>query len=167
MGGRVGLSSRALFDVRMNLVLKKLLYILSLMFFSCTANAAEHIVKAVGVKFEPMFLVIEAGDTVTFTNMPAHLVETIDEMVPEGQPKLLSEMGETVSYTFDVEGIVTYKCTPHWGSRMGGMILVGNPDNLSEILESYLDIASNTGPLKPAKGLVKKFRKMLAADGKI
>ena len=134
---------------------------------SGVAVAAEHIVKAVGVKFDPMFLVVEPGDTVTWTNMPAHLVESISEMSPEGQPSFVSEMGQTVSYTFDVEGVVTYKCTPHWGSRMGGMILVGNPDDLSGTLDTYLETADAIGALKPAKGLVKKFRKMLTKSGKL
>lgn len=134
---------------------------------SGVAAAADHIVKAVGVKFDPMFLVVEPGDTVTWTNMPAHLVESIGEMSPEGQPSFISEMGQTVSYTFDVEGVVTYKCTPHWGARMGGMILVGNPDDLSGTLDTYLETADAIGALKPAKGLVKKFRKMLTKSGKL
>lgn len=131
------------------------------------AVAAEHIVKAVGVKFDPMFLVVEPGDTVTWTNMPAHLVESIGEMSPEAQPAFISEMGETVSYTFDVEGVVTYKCTPHWGARMGGMILVGSPDDLAGTLDTYLETADAIGALKPAKGLVKKFRKMLTKSGRL
>lgn len=134
---------------------------------SSASFATDHVVKAVGMKFDPMFLVIEPGDTVTWTNMAAHMVESIDEMVPEGQEKFVSEMGKTVTVTFDVSGVVGYKCTPHWGARMGGMILVGEQDDLSGTLDTYLETASTVGALKPAKGLVKKFRKMLAAEGRL
>ncbi len=147
--------------------MKKIIAAIVFVLGSGYAQAADHVIKAVGVKFDPMFLVVEPGDTVTWTNMPAHLVETIDEMVPEGQEKILSKMGETVSTTFTVEGVVTYKCTPHWGARMGGMILVGEPDDLAGTLDAYMETSKTVGALKPAKGLIKKFKKMLVAEGKL
>ena len=75
----------------------------------------------------------------------------------------------SVDYALDVkqEGIITYKCTPHWGARMGGFIVVGNPDNLEELLAEYAETADTTPGLKAAKGLVKKLRKDLEKNGRL
>ena len=123
-------------------------------------------VRAVGVKFDPMFVFIEPGDTVSWEGMAGHNVETIDAMVPEGQEKFNSTLGEDVSLIFNTPGIVMYKCTPHWGARMGGAIVVGKPGNPSAIVDGYLAaIESDRGLLLPAKGLLKKLGKEIEAKG--
>ncbi|PKF50703.1 plastocyanin/azurin family copper-binding protein [Enterovibrio nigricans] len=127
----------------------------------------EHIVRAVGVKFDPMFVVLQPGDRVSWTNMPAHLIETIDVMVPEGTQKIKTELGVDVSFVFDQEGVYVYKCTPHWGSRMGGILLVGNPNGIEGIIEAYFAEIQIDKSLLPAKGLLKKFRKYLQKEGLI
>ncbi|MDD1781587.1 plastocyanin/azurin family copper-binding protein [Enterovibrio sp. ZSDZ35] len=125
----------------------------------------EHEIRAVGVKFDPMFVVIEPGDRVSWTNMPAHLIETIDVMVPEGTEKIKTELGVDVSFIFDNEGVYVYKCTPHWGARMGGILLVGNPDDIGGIIDAYFEEIQKDKSLLPAKGLLKKFRKHLQKEG--
>ncbi len=134
---------------------------------SFNVSAAEHTVKAAGVKFDPMFVVLQPGDTVSWTNMIGHMVETIDQMVPEDAPKLMSELGTDVSFQFDKPGIYVYKCTPHWGARMGGILLVGEPENIPQILEQYQQEIEKDPSLLPAKGLLKKFKKFLKKEGKL
>jgi|GEM_PF-1123993 len=124
------------------------------------AHAAGATVQAVGVKFDPMFVYIEPGDTVSWEGMAGHNVETIGAMTPEGGIELNTELGENISATFDTVGIHVYKCTPHWGTRMGGVIVVGRPDDASAIIESYTAaIETDRAGLLPAKGLLKKLSK--------
>lgn len=128
-------------------------------------HAAEHTVSAFQVKFDPVFLYIEPGDRVDWINMVGHLIETIDAMVPEGTEKVLTEMGKDVSHTFDNEGIYVYKCTPHWGARMGGIIVVGKPEDPVAILDGYLATLETDKENLPAKGLIKKIKKDMEEKG--
>ena len=59
--------------------------------------------------------------------MTGHNVETLGAMIPEGGVEMNTELGVDVTQQFDVPGIYVYKCTPHWGARMGGVIVVGTP----------------------------------------
>ncbi|MEO0421977.1 MAG: plastocyanin/azurin family copper-binding protein [Pseudomonadota bacterium] len=128
-----------------------------------SGGGTVHTVMAQGVKFEPMFVYIEPGDTVQWTNMAAHNIETLDAMVPEGQEKVLSDMGSEVAVTFDKEGVVVYKCTPHWSTRMGGMVVVGKPDDPAAIVEKYLAAIASDPSALPAKGLLKKLMRDMEA----
>lgn len=128
--------------------------------------AAGATVNAVGVKFEPAFVYIEQGQAVSWTNMAGHNVELIEAMMPEGAEYFITTLGDDISHTFDVPGIYIYKCTPHWGARMGGGIIVGKPDDPRGILDSYMaTVEKERGNFLPAKGLIKKFIKDL--DGNI
>jgi len=142
--------------------------ILILMFAASgkSALAADHEITALAVKYNPMFIYIEKGDTVNWSSMEGHNVETIDKMVPEGQEKINSELGNNVTAVFETEGIVVYKCTPHWGARMGGVIVVGKPDDPAKIIEAYTAaIETDRAGLLPAKGLLKKLRKDMESKG--
>ena len=130
-----------------------------------SALAADHEITALAVKFNPLFIYIEKGDTVNWSSMEGHNVETLDIMVPEGQEKINSELGANVSAVFETEGIVVYKCTPHWGARMGGIIVVGKPENPSEIIDNYLATLETNKENLPAKGLLKKLRKDMEEKG--
>ncbi|MEL6198287.1 MAG: plastocyanin/azurin family copper-binding protein [Pseudomonadota bacterium] len=136
-----------------------------------TAAAAEpkssetHVVSARGVKFAPVVVFIEPGDTVAWENMPSHNIETIDEMVPDGQPKIKTELGEDYFSTFDTPGIVVYKCTPHWGARMGGILVVGTPDDPEAIIDAYMASTEVNKVNLPARGLLKQLRKALKEKG--
>jgi pseudoazurin len=122
-------------------------------------------VMARGVKFAPAIVFIEVGDTVEWSNMPSHNVETLDDMVPDGQEKINTKIGDNVAVTFDVEGIVCYKCTPHWGNRMGGIIVVGSPEDPSGIVDRYMEVTLEQTQHLPARGLLKDLREELAARG--
>ncbi|MEM8956941.1 MAG: plastocyanin/azurin family copper-binding protein [Pseudomonadota bacterium] len=127
----------------------------------------SHVVQAKGVKFDPMIVYIEPGDKVSFERMPSHNVETIDEMVPEGQEKIFTELGDNIELAFDVEGIVVYKCTPHWGNRMGGIIVVGEPEDPGAIIDAYMASTEVVQENLPARGLLKRLRTDMEEKGLI
>ena len=85
--------------------------------------------------FEPAFLQISAGDTVKFVPTDkGHNAETIKGMFPEGGNEFKGKINEEFSVTFDVEGAYAYKCLPHFGMGMVGMIVVGEaPANLEAL----------------------------------
>lgn len=77
--------------------------------------------------FEPAFLKIQPGDTVRF--IPAdkgHDVETIPGMLPEGAQPFKGKISQEISVTFDKAGVYGYRCLPHVGMGMVGLIAVGN-----------------------------------------
>lgn len=103
------------------------------------AFAAEHEVRMLNkgpegqpMQFDPAFLKIAPGDTVTFVATDkGHNSETILGMIPEGAETWKGKMNEEITVTFSTEGIYGYKCTPHFGMGMVGLIQVGNNiDNL-------------------------------------
>ncbi len=83
--------------------------------------------------FLPNMLVVEAGDTVTFTGTDrGHNSEVIKDMFPEGAG-WKGKINEDISVTFDTPGFYGYKCTPHFGTGMVGLVVVkgdGMMDNL-------------------------------------
>ncbi len=82
--------------------------------------------------FEPAYLHIQPGDTVTFVPTdPTHNAETIAGMLPEGAEPFKGRINEEFTVTFEQEGLYGYKCTPHFGMGMVGLIKVGDSmDNL-------------------------------------
>ena len=115
-------------------------------------------VLARAVSYEPAIIFIEPGDTVTWSNMDSHNIETLEGMIPEGQETIATEVGASVTRSFETEGIIVYKCTPHWGNRMGGIIVVGDPENPLETVEAYMQSAEENTVNLPALGLLKDLR---------
>ena len=110
------------------------------------SEAAEtHFVTAEGLKFNPLVVKINSGDSVSWRNMSTHNSESIDGLIPEGAEKWNSPMSANDKHTFTEEGIYIYKCTPHIGSGMGGVIIVGNPVNLEQIKNA--DVSGGAGRL--------------------
>ena len=97
------------------------------------AFAAEHEVRMLNkgpegqpMQFDPAFLKIAPGDTVTFVATDkGHNSETILGMIPEGAETWKGKMNEEIKVTFSTEGIYGYKCTPHFGMGMVGLVQVG------------------------------------------
>lgn len=85
--------------------------------------------------FEPAFVKVAPGDTVTFIPTDkGHNVETIKDMIPEGATAFKSKMNETYKVTFDKAGAYGVKCTPHVGMGMVGLVVVGDaPANLDAV----------------------------------
>ncbi len=114
-----------------------------------------HVVTAEGLKFTPLVIQIAPGDTVAWENMSSHDSQAMEGLVPEGAEMWHSAMGENFQQTFTKEGIYVYKCTPHFGAGMGGVIIVGKPVNLEAIKAATVKGA--------AKRLVKKAIKAAEA----
>jgi len=107
--------------------------------FVGTAGAAEVEVKmlnkgADGVMvFEPALVKINPGDTVKFVATDkGHNAEIIDGMLPEGGEKFVGKINEELAITFDKPGVYGYKCKPHYGMGMVGMVVVGEATNLDK-----------------------------------
>ena len=108
--------------------------------FAVPAWAADHQVQMLNkdsegraMQFEPAFLKIAPGDTVTFvaTNK-GHNSESILNMIPEGAETWKGKINEEITVTFTEEGFYAYKCQPHIGLGMVGLIQVGdNPPPLA------------------------------------
>jgi pseudoazurin len=85
--------------------------------------------------FEPAFLKINTGDTVTFlATDAAHNSASIPGMLPNGASSWNGELSRDIAVTFDVPGIYGYQCTPHSMMAMVGVIQVGdNNANLESV----------------------------------
>jgi len=108
-------------------------------------GAETHTVTAQGLIFNPLVIKINPGDEVAWRNMSTHNSESIDGLIPEGAEKWNSPMSQNYQRTFTQEGIYVYKCTPHIGAGMGGVIIVGNPVNLEQIKNA--DVTGAAGRL--------------------
>src|SRR5690348_5404954 len=77
------------------------------------------------MQFEPAFLKIAAGDTVTFVPVDAgHNTETIS--APEGTEPWYGNLDQQTTVTFNTDGLYAYRCAPHVAMGMVGLIQVGN-----------------------------------------
>lgn len=115
---------------------------LGMIALSAQAFATDHQVKMVNkdsegraMQFEPAYLKVAPGDTVTFVNLDkGHNSESVKGMVPEGAETWKGKINEEVKVTFNVQGLYGYKCLPHQGTGMVGLIQVGdNATNLEGI----------------------------------
>ena len=96
------------------------------------ALAADHQIQMLNkgeagtMVFEPNYLAVQPGDTVTFVPTDkSHNVETIKDMLPEGAEVFKSKVNEEFTVTFDVPGLYGVKCTPHFAMGMVAAIAVG------------------------------------------
>lgn len=106
------------------------------------AFAADHQVQMLNkdsegraMQFEPAFLKIAPGDTVTFVSTnPGHNSESFADGIPEGAEAWKGKISQDITVTFDAEGLYAYKCLPHVGLGMVGLIQVGDStDNLEAV----------------------------------
>ena len=111
----------------------KKITIFTLLLLNFEIHAANFEVKmlnqgASGVMvFEPAFLKINTGDTVTFlATDAAHNSASIPGMLPNGASSWNGELSRDIVVTFDVPGVYGYQCTPHSMMAMVGVIQVGD-----------------------------------------
>jgi pseudoazurin len=116
---------------------------LAVAFFPAAVSAEEHEVKMLNsldgemMVFEPAFLKVAEGDTVKFVATDkAHNAESILGMVPNGADQWKGKINEEITVTLTEPGLYGYKCLPHYGMGMVGIIRVGDapPANLDEAL---------------------------------
>ena len=136
--------------------MKRFGYFMAVLFLVLPAsvNASDMTIqmlnKDIGSKkrniYSPALIQIELGDTVKWVATDrGHNVEFVRGAVPKGVKPFRSALGKDVSYTFSTPGAYVFKCTPHYGLGMVGIIIVGEtPDNL-------LDIATKKYPGKADK----------------
>lgn len=80
------------------------------------------------MQFEPAFLKVAPGDTVTFVPKDkGHNSETLPNKIPEGAKGWKGKINEEVTVTLDAEGYYVFKCLPHVAMGMVGLIQVGEP----------------------------------------
>ena len=111
---------------------KKLSFTLILSFICIDLTSEAYTVKmlnqgATGVMvFEPAFLKINVGDTVTFESTDAaHNSASIPGMIPSGASPWNGQLSRDISVTFEIPGVYGYQCTPHAMMAMVGVIQVG------------------------------------------
>jgi pseudoazurin len=100
------------------------------------AQAADHEVKMLNksatgmMTFEPSIVKIAPGDTVTFVAADkGHNAESIEGMSPEGAAAFNGKLNENLTVTFGKPGLYGFRCKPHYGMGMVGMVVVGEPAN--------------------------------------
>jgi pseudoazurin len=105
------------------------------------AEAAEHEIMmlnkgaAGAMVFEPAFLQIEVGDSVTF--VPAdkgHDAVSIKGMIPDGAEAFAGKINREITVVFDAPGVYGVKCVPHYGMGMVALIVAGDAVNLDAAL---------------------------------
>ena len=80
--------------------------------------------------FEPAFLKIAPGDTVKFlATQKGHNAESVAGMAPAGTPAFKGKINEEIVVRFSKEGVYGYKCLPHVGMGMIGLVQVGKATN--------------------------------------
>ncbi len=90
--------------------------------------------------YKPALVKVAKGDTVKWvaTN-PGHNVAFVSGGVPAGVALFTSGFAKEVKYKFDKPGIYLYKCTPHLGLGMVGLVVVGNDkSNLAAVKAAYV-----------------------------
>jgi pseudoazurin len=92
--------------------------------------------EAGAMVFEPAFVHIQPGDTVTFLpSDKGHNAETIKGMLPDGAETFKSKTNQEITVTFTVPGAYGIKCLPHFAMGMIALVVVGDtpPANLEAV----------------------------------
>ena len=77
--------------------------------------------------FSPEVVKIAPGDTVTFVATDkGHNAEIISTMIPTGAAPFKGKMNQGLTVKFTKAGTYGYKCLPHYGMGMVGVVIVGN-----------------------------------------
>lgn len=90
--------------------------------------------------YKPGLVKVNKGDTVKWvaTN-PGHNVAFVQGAVPAGVAPFSSPFQKEIIYKFEKPGIYLYKCTPHAGLGMVGLVMVGNDkSNLAAVKATYV-----------------------------
>jgi pseudoazurin len=123
--------------------MRSVLILIGLLALSGTASAADVSVSMLNKAsksndmyvFEPAIVSIQPGDSVHWTpGSPGHNIEFVAGAIPDGVTPFHSVTSKDASFTFTVPGLYVYKCTPHYGMGMVGVVIVGKqPANLAKI----------------------------------
>lgn len=109
--------------------------------------------------FDPPVLSVEPGDRVQFVpTTNGHNAQSIDGLIPEGAEPWRGRINQEITVEFAVPGAYAYKCLPHYGTGMIGLVVVGGslegldriaaedmPGSADQRLETYVEIARGLG----------------------
>ena len=106
------------------------------------ALAAEHEVQMLNKGpdgqrnwFEPAIVYAQPGDAIHFVPMDkGHNSAAV--VVPDGAEEWNGKLSEELSVSLDVPGLYAYKCTPHFGLGMVGLIVICDPTVNLEAVKS-------------------------------
>lgn len=109
------------------------------------------------MQFEPAYLRVQPGDTVTFIPVDkGHNAETILDLIPDAAATWKGKTNEAIKVTFTEPGLYAYKCQPHFAMGMVGLVQVGaDTANIQDIMSARL----------PAR-VVARLAELLAMTGK-
>ncbi len=112
------------------------------------ATAAEVVVETLsrdkatstGNLFKPILVRVNKGDTVKWVaTQSGHNVTFLQGAIPAGVALFTSPFSKDVTFKFEKTGIYLYKCTPHFGMGMVGIVVVGNDkSNLAAVKATYV-----------------------------
>lgn len=126
-------------------------------------HAEEHKVKMLNsgedgtMVFEPGYLSVEPGDTVTFMPVdPAHNTNAV--LTPDGGQNWEGDINEKVSVTLNKEGVFVYQCNPHLALGMVGVIQVGEATNMDAAKSKAEELK---GKMSTGKGRLDKYLSMV------
>ncbi len=90
--------------------------------------------------FKPGLVRVNKGDTVKWVaTQSGHNVAFVQGGVPAGVALFTSAFSKDASFKFEKAGVYLYKCTPHFGMGMTGIVIVGNDkSNLAAVKASYV-----------------------------
>ena len=116
-------------------MLHRLIMTITFTFFTTAALCAEHTVKLVNqnewgtMAFEPSFLKVEVGDTVTFEPAdPGHNAATINYMMPWRANRYWGDIGKPITMEITEQGFYGIECAPHITMGMVMIIQAGDGD---------------------------------------
>ncbi len=117
-------------------------------FAAQTASAAEVVVEMMNRDkdtklmnvFKPGLVKVNKGDTVKWVAVnPGHNVAFVAGGVPAGVALFTSGFDKEIKYKFEKPGVYLYKCTPHFGLGMVGLVVVGrDKSNLAAVKAAYV-----------------------------
>lgn len=113
--------------------------------FVAGASAADHVIQELNngpdgpFVFSPSYILIQPGDTVTFTPTDqGHNSESV--FLPDGATPWKAEISQPLTVTFTKPGVYIYQCTPHNLFGMVGIIVVGSAVNADAAKKAAADI---------------------------
>jgi pseudoazurin len=84
--------------------------------------------------FEPAYVAVKPGDTVTFVPVDkGHNAESVEGMLPTGAAPFKGQMSQQMTVKFTKLGLYGYECTPHAALGMVGLVQVGRPTNKAQV----------------------------------
>jgi len=124
------------------------LFLTSALVVALPAAAKDHKVQMLDTNssgdimvFDPPFLKINKGDTVTFVaTSPGHNI--ISRLVPPGAKDWKAGVNHDITVTFDTEGVYIYECDLHKFLGMVGVIQVGKPTNLEAAKKTAAELTA-------------------------